>query len=431
LLELVASVAGSKLAINLNELLGGPAGAESLIIAGRGAALGRALVSAESQVLNIEGLIYMLQNPKELGEYLAKTKIDRGGVEGFWANAKRFLISKGFAFPRRTLTGTEETREQLKEDLEFFDPRRDVIDEEGQRRGMLNVPLPPKPMPGVTHLIPIESIPQSEQREAVSQVPPAIETQKVEQVTDSTPEPAPDPIMARVAQRPTNLSSPEPRGIPLDTRRDFERMEGQLAGVGRVPAQQLGALTIDQQLDAPLSIKNNNPGNLRMAGQPGAQEGLEGFASFSTPGQGLNALTRQIVLDTQTRGLTLGEFITKYAPPSENDTEGYIRFMEQKTGISRDRRVPDFLIRDIARAIVEFEGGKLALRYFFGDEMRAETTPPPVAQAPTPTPTPPPASPPVAARATPQSIQRAARVLGPQDDIGMLAAEMMMRDKPV
>jgi hypothetical protein len=208
-------------------------------------------------------------------------------------------------------------------------------------------------------------------------------------------------------------------------------MEGQLAGVGRVPAQQLGALTIDQQLDAPLSIKNNNPGNLRMAGQPGAQEGLEGFASFSTPGQGLNALTRQIVLDTQTRGLTLGEFITKYAPPSENDTEGYIRFMEQKTGISRDRRVPDFLIRDIARAIVEFEGGKLALRYFFGDEMRAETTPPPVAQAPTPTPTPPPASPPVAARATPQSIQRAARVLGPQDDIGMLAAEMMMRDKPV
>lgn len=435
LLELVASVAGSKLAINLNELLGGPAGAESLIIAGRGAALGRALVSAESQVLNIEGLIYMLQNPKELGEYLAKTKIDRGGVEGFWANARRFLISKGFALPRRTLTGTEETREQFKEDLEFFDPRRDVIDEEGRRRGMLNVPLPPKPMPGVTHLIPIESIPQSEQREAVSQVPPAIETQKVEQVTDSTPEPAPDPIMARVAQPPTNLSSPEPRGTPLDTGREFETMEGQLAGVGRVPAQQLGALTIDQQLDAPLSVKNNNPGNLRMVGQPGAEEGLEGFASFSTPGQGLNALTRQIVLDTQTRGLTLGEFITKYAPPSENDTEGYIRFMEQRTGVPRNRKVPEFLVRDIARAIVEFEGGKLALRYFFGDEMRAETTPPPVAQAPTPTPTPtptpPPASPPVAARATPQSIQRAARVLGPQDDIGMLAAEMMMRDKPV
>ena len=244
-----------------------------------------------------------------------------------------------------------------------------------------------------------------------------------------TEQPAPDPVMARLAQRPTNLSLPEPRGIPLDTRRDFERMEGQLAGVGRVPAQQLGALTIDQQLDAPLSIKNNNPGNLRMAGQPGAEEGLEGFASFSTPGQGLNALTRQIVLDTQTRGLTLGEFITKYAPPSENDTEGYIRFMEQRTGVPRNRKVPEFLVRDIARAIVEFEGGKLALRYFFGDEMRAEreeVTPPPVAQAPTPPPTPPP----VAARATPQSIQRAARILGPQDDIGMLASEMMMRDRP-
>ena len=40
----------------------------------------------------------MLQNLKELGEYLAKTKIDRGGVEGFWANARRFLISKALPF---------------------------------------------------------------------------------------------------------------------------------------------------------------------------------------------------------------------------------------------------------------------------------------------------------------------------------------------
>jgi hypothetical protein len=52
-----------------------------------------------------------------------------------------------------------------------------------------------------------------------------------------------------------------------------------------------------------------------------------------------------------------------------------------------------------------------------------QPAPAPVAQA-----TPP--MPPAPAPMNPQSLQRAAQILGPQDEIGMLASEMLMRQRP-
>jgi len=74
-----------------------------------------------------------------------------------------------------------------------------------------------------------------------------------------------------------------------------------------------------------LADRNNNPGNLRFAGQTGAVLGDKGFARFPTPQDGFNALKRQIVLDAK-RSLTAGQFIFKYAPPNENNTNGYLKF---------------------------------------------------------------------------------------------------------
>ena len=74
-----------------------------------------------------------------------------------------------------------------------------------------------------------------------------------------------------------------------------------------------------------LADRNNNPGNLRFAGQKGAILGDKGFARFPTPQDGFNALKRQILLDAK-RGLLAGQFIHKYAPPNENNTNGYLRF---------------------------------------------------------------------------------------------------------
>ena len=73
--------------------------------------------------------------------------------------------------------------------------------------------------------------------------------------------------------------------------------------------------------------RTNNPGNLRYVGQrESTGEDEHGMAVFPTPWAGWRALHRQIELD-QNRGLTLRQFINKYAPSNENDTSAYLDFV--------------------------------------------------------------------------------------------------------
>lgn len=88
-----------------------------------------------------------------------------------------------------------------------------------------------------------------------------------------------------------------------------------------------------------LAYRNNNPGNLVYAGQPGATLGAGGFASFPSYSAGYQALENQITLDV-TRGTdvngnpvtTVGQLISSWAPPSENDTATYIANVSASTG---------------------------------------------------------------------------------------------------
>lgn len=89
-----------------------------------------------------------------------------------------------------------------------------------------------------------------------------------------------------------------------------------------------------------LSFVNNNPGNLRFAGQEGASQGEGGFAKFSSPEAGVAALTRQIKLDAG-RGHTLSSFIAKFAPPTENDTNQYITQATKSLGVSNNTPIKD------------------------------------------------------------------------------------------
>jgi hypothetical protein len=114
----------------------------------------------------------------------------------------------------------------------------------------------------------------------------------------------------------------------------------------------------------PLSIRNNNPGNLRFVGQEGATQGEGGFARFDSPEAGMNAMRRQLELDTQERGLTLTAFLNKYAPPSENKTANYIDFVVKKTGLDPSSVVPAERIGDLQRAMIEMEGGPRSLGHF-------------------------------------------------------------------
>lgn len=102
--------------------------------------------------------------------------------------------------------------------------------------------------------------------------------------------------------------------------------------------------------------RNNNPGNLRYAGQAGATgQDPQGFAIFATAHDGWNALYRQIELDAS-RGQTLKTFIYAYAPPTENSTANYLSFLMKKTGASADTPLSDIDTQNLAEGVAHFEG---------------------------------------------------------------------------
>lgn len=81
------------------------------------------------------------------------------------------------------------------------------------------------------------------------------------------------------------------------------------------------------------SQANNNPLNLRYAHQTESTgPTADGFAYFENPMAGWRAAHAQIKLD-QSRGITLARFITKFAPPSENDTEAYLKYVCIQLGV--------------------------------------------------------------------------------------------------
>ena len=92
------------------------------------------------------------------------------------------------------------------------------------------------------------------------------------------------------------------------------------------PAASASTLTAAQRKAA-----RNNPGDLRFAGQAGAtNEG--GFASFKTLAEGIQASNRQLDLFAK-RGInTIDAIISKWAPPSENNTPAYKAYISKFVG---------------------------------------------------------------------------------------------------
>ena len=96
-------------------------------------------------------------------------------------------------------------------------------------------------------------------------------------------------------------------------------------------------------------IRNNNPGNIDFRNQPGASLESKGgrFARFSTPEQGINAMSKQLDLyfTGKSRNVTkpintIQDIITTWAPPEnekgefENDTAAYIAAVAKSMGVS-------------------------------------------------------------------------------------------------
>ena len=112
------------------------------------------------------------------------------------------------------------------------------------------------------------------------------------------------------------------------------------------------------KLGSPLARANNNPGNLRYVGQAGAVQGQGGFAKFSTPQAGVEALKNQIKLDAS-RGHTLASFISKYAPPSENNTDLYVKQISQRLGVNPQTNISKLDINQLVREIAKKESSSI------------------------------------------------------------------------
>lgn len=96
------------------------------------------------------------------------------------------------------------------------------------------------------------------------------------------------------------------------------------------------------------SYRNNNPGNLKYAGQAGATGADEtGHAIFSTFAAGWDALLRQLeiaflnVSAVYSSEDTLYDFFGKYA---EANSAQYAEYVAGKLGVSPDTRLRDMLI---------------------------------------------------------------------------------------
>ena len=110
------------------------------------------------------------------------------------------------------------------------------------------------------------------------------------------------------------------------------------------------------------AYRNNNPGNLQYARQPGATLGDGGFARVLSPEHGVNALHDQIALD-QSRGLTVGQFIKKYAPPNQNDTLLYTTQAQKALGAGADDPLSTIDRKKIAAFVARKESGTDISRY--------------------------------------------------------------------
>lgn len=116
----------------------------------------------------------------------------------------------------------------------------------------------------------------------------------------------------------------------------------------------------------PKGIRNNNPGNLRFAGQSGAMNDGSGFAAFDSPLEGLIALKNQLMRyftgKTFGRKLqTIRDIISHYAPKNENDTDAYIQAVAAMMHISPDAALnlqnPQ-MMQALMNSIVQYENGR-------------------------------------------------------------------------
>jgi hypothetical protein len=117
-------------------------------------------------------------------------------------------------------------------------------------------------------------------------------------------------------------------------------------------------------MNTPRGLRNNNPGNIRLS-----RDHFQGevrpssdtaFKQFETMGYGYRAVFAVLATYREKGFDTIRKIISRWAPPSENNTNSYIQSVEKLSGVPRDKVLTandgkDYL--KIVAAISEVENG--------------------------------------------------------------------------
>lgn len=138
-------------------------------------------------------------------------------------------------------------------------------------------------------------------------------------------------------ESPKNRTGVSPKPVNTTGQRTPPGTSGTLKGERYV------VYTDEIRVNGSRAWRNNNPGN--MIGPFATSHGAIGkdgqrFAIFPDEQTGLDALEALLKSDNYS-GLTIEEAMTKYAPPSENDTADYIKKIEEGVGVKKDTKVGD------------------------------------------------------------------------------------------
>ncbi len=91
-----------------------------------------------------------------------------------------------------------------------------------------------------------------------------------------------------------------------------------------------------------LPTRDNNPGDLRHSPHSFHSGDPNAIGQIPTAEEGWADLERQLQLFAH-RGMTLAEAIYEFAPPNENNTESYLKYVCDGLGCSADTPVKDAL----------------------------------------------------------------------------------------
>ena len=106
--------------------------------------------------------------------------------------------------------------------------------------------------------------------------------------------------------------------------------------------------------------RNQNPGDLvpgKVSKRNGAIGSAGGFAVFPDYQTGHTALLDSLLNEHGNKDIR--SLMKVYAPPKENKTERYIRFVQKRTGVKTNKKIKDFSKSEFEKlwqAIEDFEG---------------------------------------------------------------------------